>query len=268
MRAICAGWLVFAILLGSGSQVLAGSDPAAIAELAAACAACHISSNSASETPQLTGQREGYIIRQLRAFARGDRKSPVMTALATQLSDADITEIAAFWAHQPVGHDQAEPDRNAAIKKSHMVFPKDFPRGFVRYLSTNNAEQTSVSRTYINGIGFEAAKANRPLPDGTVIVVANYAAKLGADGSPVADKDGSWLTDKVTSYTGMEARSGWGKDIPDLLRNANWNYGLFTADKAPRTEINQAVCLACHRPKESESFVFSWAAIRAQAGAK
>lgn len=267
MRAIRGGWLVLAVLVGSGSWARAGSDPAGT-PLAAACAACHISTNPRSETPHLAGQRDGYIAKQLRAFQRGDRKNPIMGALASQLSDADIAEIAAFWARQPPGSDLAEPDSNAAIKKSHMVFPKNFPRGFTRYLSTNNPEQKSVSRTYINAIGLQAARAGRPLPDGTVIIVANHAIKLGADGAPVADKDGAWLPDQVTSYTGMEARPGWGKDIPELLRNANWNYGLFTADKAPRTEVNQAVCLACHKPKASESFVFSWAAIQAQAAAK
>jgi len=51
------------------------------------------------------------------------------------------------------------------------------------------------------------------------------------------------------------------------LRNTNWNYGVFGPDKAPRAEINQAVCLACHKPKAATSFVFGLKEIQVAAKA-
>jgi len=66
----------------------------------------------------------------------------------------------------------------------------------------------------------------------------------------------------------MEARAGWGKDIPELIRNVNWNYALFGADKAQDNEVNQANCLACHIQVAKTSFVFSFPKIQAKAAAK
>ena len=48
----------------------------------------------------------------------------------------------------------------------------------------------------------------------------------------------------------------WGNDIPEMLRNATWNYALFTADKQ-RPGVNQAECLACHKPLENVSYTFT-----------
>jgi len=259
---------VLAISLGLPVAAYAGGDAAAGKDKGEVCAACHISENPASETPHLAGQRASYIAKQLKAYRAEDRKNPVMIAIAKQLSDSDVDNVAAFWSGQAAGSDAKEPATNAAIKKSHMGFPRDFPKGFTQYLTSNNAEQNVVSKTYVNAVGLQAAKAGKPLPDGSMIIVANYAAKLGADKKPVVEKDGSWAVDQIKSYTGMEARAGWGKDIPELLRNANWNYAVFTADKAPRAEANQAVCLACHTPKKDESFIFSWKELREKAGAK
>lgn len=136
------------------------------------------------------------------------------------------------------------------------------------YSSENNEEGMSVARQYINNIGFQAVKAGKPLPDGSVIVVANYAVKLGADKKPIADKDGNWAIDKAKGYEGMEARAGWGNDVPQLIRNVNWSYAIFTANKAPRAEVNQAICLTCHVPAAKTSYVFSFPKIQAKAGVK
>lgn len=230
-----------------------------------ACQACHV--GSAADTPHVAGQRELYIGKQLKAFKSGDRKNPLMNAIATQLSDADIENLAAYWTNQPAGSDNNVSDAAAAIRKSQMPFPKDFPKGYALYDTTKKDDQNAVSKSYVNTVGLQAAKAGKPLPDGTSILVVNYAVKLDANKKPVTEKDGSWAVDKVMSYAGMEARAGWGKDIPELLRNTNWNYGVFGPDKAPRTEINQAVCLACHKPKSATSFVFGLKEIEAAAKA-
>jgi len=230
-----------------------------------ACQACHV--GSAADTPHLAGQREMYIGKQLKAFKAGDRKNPLMNAIASQLSDADIENLAAYWTGQAANSDNNVSDAVGAIRKSQMPFPKDFPKGYVLYDTTKKDDQNAVSKSYVNAVGLAAAKAGKPLPDGSSILVVNYAAKLDASKKPVTEKDGSWAVDKVMSYAGMESRAGWGKDIPELLRNTNWNYGVFGPDKAPRTEINQAVCLACHKPKAATSFVFGLKEIEAAAKA-
>ena len=66
----------------------------------------------------------------------------------------------------------------------------------------------------------------------------------------------SW-PDKLLLYTAMARDAGWGKDIPEMLRNDNWNYAIFTADKQPRAGVNQAECLACHKPLNNASYTFT-----------
>jgi len=264
------GSFVGVLILSLGLPVVAnaGGDAAAGKAKSLACQACHVAIPETGDTPHLAGQRATYILKQLKAFKSGDRKNPFMNAMASQLSDADIDNLAAYWSSQASGSDTTLSPEAAAIKKSQIAFPRDFPKGFTLYASVNKEDQSGVAKQYVNAVALQAAKANQPLPDGSIIVVVNYATKLDANKKPVADKDGSWAVDKIMGYEGMEARAGWGKDIPELLRNANWNYGIFTADKALRTEVNQAVCLACHKPTAATSFVFGLKKIQAKAGAK
>ncbi len=55
----------------------------------------------------------------------------------------------------------------------------------------------------------------------------------------------------------MARDAGWGKEIPEMLRNGDWNYAVFTADKKPRAGVNQAECLACHKPLDDRSYTFT-----------
>lgn len=68
--------------------------------------------------------------------------------------------------------------------------------------------------------------------------------------------DGKYVPDQLQSVTAMARDAGWGKDIPEMLRNENWNYAIFAADRTLRANINQAECLACHKPREKSSFLF------------
>jgi len=270
MRSIRFGRFVGVLVISLGLPVVAtaGGDAAAGKAKSLACQACHIAVAPTGETPHLAGQRETYIAKQLKAFKSGDRKNPFMTAIAAQLNDADINDLAAYWGSQASGSDTTVSNEVAAIKKSQMAFPRDFPKGFVLYNTANKDDQNAVSKAYVNTVGLQAVKAGKPMPDGSAIIIVNYAAKLDASKKPIADKDGSWVDDKVTGYEGMEARTGWGNALPELLRNANWHYNVFGADKTPRADLNQAVCLACHKPQAANSFVFSFPKIQAKANAK
>ncbi len=42
-----------------------------------------------------------------------------------------------------------------------------------------------------------------------------------------------------------------------MLRNGDWNYAVFTPAKTPRPGVNQAGCLACHKPRGKASYVFT-----------
>lgn len=78
---------------------LAG-DAAAGRQKAQACAVCHgpVGIAVAPETPNLAGDPEGYLGRQLRAFRGGTRQHEVMSVMAKSLSDADIDDLAAWFS--------------------------------------------------------------------------------------------------------------------------------------------------------------------------
>jgi hypothetical protein len=82
-----------------------------------------------------------------------------------------------------------------------------------------------------------------------VILQVSYKAYKDA-----AAKD---IAGPVQSHAGMESHINWGSDIPLLLRNENWDYALFAADGKRHDELNEAQCVACHKPKEPDSYVFT-----------
>ena len=83
------------------------------------------------------------------------------------------------------------------------------------------------------------------------------SSKIDADKKPIMGADGFYEPAKLLFFTAMAREAGWGKDIPDMLRNADWNYAVFTTDKKHRPGTNQAVCLACHKPLDSVSYTFT-----------
>ena len=64
------------------------------------CAACHGAAGISAIPmyPNLAGQKEVYLVKQLKDFKAGKRKDPVMGAMAMPLSDEDIANLAAYYA--------------------------------------------------------------------------------------------------------------------------------------------------------------------------
>lgn len=69
-------------------------------EKARLCSACHgergISAND--HWPNIAGQKEQYLIQQLREFKAGRRENEVMSNIAKQLTHAEILELAAHYS--------------------------------------------------------------------------------------------------------------------------------------------------------------------------
>lgn len=87
-----------AVMSLSGS-VMAG-DIAAGKAKAVMCAACH-GENGISALPMypnLAGQKDAYLAKQLRDFKSGSRKDPVMAPMSSTLSDADIDNLSAYYS--------------------------------------------------------------------------------------------------------------------------------------------------------------------------
>jgi len=230
------------------------------------CAACHgANGQSVSDSiPNLAAQRAGYIEAQLKAFKEGTRMaasttSPaaIMAAIAAQLSADDIANVAAYFAAQPGATAGAKSAQLPNVAKTYVTFPEGYKESFTKYHSISFPATKQVRYYYANKVAVAAAKAGKSLPDGSVLFTEVYAAKLGADGKPATGSDGNFVAEKLVAYTAMARDVGWGKDIPEMLRNENWNYAVFTADKQHRPGVNQAECLACHKPLDHTSYTFT-----------
>ena len=144
------------------------------------------------------------------------------------------------------------------LSTSRIAIPADFPAGFTRYQTIIAPDGKSLTYRYANAVALGAAKAGKPLPDGAAVIGVNHAAAtdnntrqliLGTDGQP--------LPGKVLSYVAMAREAGWGDSIPAMLRNENWQYAMFNAEKVRRDGANMAECYACHQPQSALSYVFT-----------
>jgi cytochrome c553 len=229
------------------------------AKVATVCAACHGANGvSVSDTiPNLAAQRAGYLEAQLKALKDGSRKNPIMNAIATQLSADDIANVAAYFAAQPGPATGTKSTFLPNLAQSRVTFPEDYKNTFTRYHTINFPATKQVRYYYANKAALQAARDGKPLPDGSVLFAEVYSARLGSDQTPVAGADGFFVADKLLFYTAMARNAGWGKDIPEMLRNEDWNYAVFTTDKRQRPGVNQAECLACHKPLGDASYTFT-----------
>jgi cytochrome subunit of sulfide dehydrogenase len=102
MKLILSCAAIALALLAAPAPALA-QDAAALRTkaLAATCANCHGTQGRAvagAAVPGLAGLPGSYIVEQLRAFKAGTRPATVMQQLAKGFSDAQIEQIAAYYA--------------------------------------------------------------------------------------------------------------------------------------------------------------------------
>jgi cytochrome c553 len=76
------------------------ADPKAGRTKAAACATCHGQTGISvlPNAPNLAGQPAIYVEEQLKNYRSGKRQNEVMSVVARPLSDADIEDLAAWYA--------------------------------------------------------------------------------------------------------------------------------------------------------------------------
>ena len=94
---------VAAVALLLAAAAAPGADLEAGRRKAQVCAACHGADGNATipGTPSLAGQPVFFTHWQLIKYRDGRRKDPQMSPLAERLDDADMADLAAFYAAQP-----------------------------------------------------------------------------------------------------------------------------------------------------------------------
>ena len=140
-----------------------------------------------------------------------------------------------------------------------VAFPENYAKG-VLYTTVDRADNKQYRELYISpSEAIAAAKKGEALPNGTVITLVQYAAKLDANGSPAKDANGRFIKDKLLAFTVMEKRPGWGAEYPEAKRNGEWEYQAFRADKSVNTNAKLDGCFNCHKPLGAKvDYVFSY----------
>ena len=82
---------------------VSAADISAGEQKAANCMGCHgpNGKSSSAQWPNLAAQQSTYIVNQLNAFKTGTRNNPMMQSMATNLSDDDINNLAAYYSSKP-----------------------------------------------------------------------------------------------------------------------------------------------------------------------
>jgi len=91
--------LALAATVMMASPVFAG-DVAAGKGKSMMCGACHGAAGISAVPmyPNLAGQKEMYLAKQLKDFKSGKRNDPTMKGMVAALSDADMDNLAAYYA--------------------------------------------------------------------------------------------------------------------------------------------------------------------------
>jgi hypothetical protein len=127
------------------------------------------------------------------AYAQIVRLAPVATALVG-------LGVVVFASHVRAGGDKVR-------------VPEGFDKG-VLYTTVDRADNKQYREIYTSQAAVDAAKKGEPMPDGTVVTLVQYRAKLGADGNPEKDANGRFIKGDLVAYTVMEKRKGWGGRVP------------------------------------------------------
>jgi cytochrome c553 len=95
---------------GAFAALLLAALPAPAADIrTSACIECHGEDGIATSSgyPNLAGQHDAYLLKQLNDFRGGQRSSPFMNIVAVKLKEEDLADIARWFASLPAAKGSA-----------------------------------------------------------------------------------------------------------------------------------------------------------------
>lgn len=191
-RAGAAAWaaaLLFAVHTG---QAAAGAEEGRAK--AQTCVACHGENGNSTNPafPSLSGQPKQFIVSALYQFREGKRQNEIMSPMASKLSNADMNDLAAYFASQPApatqhktasanvekGKQLAVQNNCVACHAANLMGQQHIPRlagQHKDYLRAQLASFKASTRGEMDGVMTSAAQALTP---DDIEVLADYLAGL------------------------------------------------------------------------------------------
>lgn len=139
-----------------------------------------------------------------------------------------------------------------------LAFPAGYDQG-VKYATLDRWDNKQVRDFWASAEVVAAAKAGKPIPEGAVLTLAAFAAKLDADGKPVLDANGRFIKDKLVAVNPMKKDQAAAALIPAEIRNGDWIYQSFSADGKVNDKANLAGCYQCHLPFAQDDYLTNMA---------
>ena len=139
-----------------------------------------------------------------------------------------------------------------------ISLPPGWEAQFIRYATLDNAARKVIRNFYVNPEAFAAARPGQPLPDGTLIILADQKARLGPDGAPLLDQQGRFIPEPGWVQIGAQQRQpGWGVGYGPEKRNGEWEYARFNGDGS-RNPASVEACFTCHlQTRAQQDFAFN-----------
>ena len=140
-----------------------------------------------------------------------------------------------------------------------VALPANYQSTFIRYAAVDKPDRKIIRYLYSSPDAFMAAKKGEPLPNGTVLIMEDHAARLGPDGAPLLDQQGRFVPmPAVAGIFAQEKRDGWGEGYSAEIRNGAWEYARFNPDGARNPGAVDG-CFACHaKNRPGQDYVFNF----------
>ena len=186
--------VALAVAAAASCAAALGAGTDAQREKAAPCTACHGDEgrSALADIPSLAGQPKQFITTQLVMFREGNRKNPVMNALAAPLSNAEISELGSYFAAQsaapagkPLAADAAGAGRGLVEKLGCVTCHGADLKG-QQHIPRLAGQRPEYLRTQL--LGFKAGTrfdmdgnmtaAAQPLTPADIEILAEYLAAL------------------------------------------------------------------------------------------
>lgn len=135
-----------------------------------------------------------------------------------------------------------------------LAFPEYWSQG-VMYGTVDRPDTKQFREFYTSAAAVKAAREGKPIPEGSIITLAAYAAKLDDKGSPVLDANGRFIKDKLVAVNSMQKQAKAAQDIPAELRNGDWIYQSFAPDGKVNDKANLTACYQCHLPFKKDDYL-------------
>lgn len=98
----------FLVPMAAAQTAVPAGDPAKGAQKVSMCQGCHgivgwrTAFPEVYRVPKISGQHPAYIVAALKEYKSGARGHPSMKAIASSLTEADMADIAAYYAQTPL----------------------------------------------------------------------------------------------------------------------------------------------------------------------